>query len=69
MRNDQERAGGPRVKGHSAQPSAGGVLAERVNNAVGITEVPTDGLASGLYSVVLLADGLNVGSTKFEIIC
>lgn len=44
------------------------ILAERVNNAVGITEVPTDRLSNGLYSVVLLADGLNVGSTKFQII-
>lgn len=31
-------------------------------------EVPTDRLSNGLYAVVLLADGLNVGSTKFEII-
>ncbi len=44
------------------------ILVERVNNAVGIAELPTDGLPTGLYSVVLLVDGLNVGSTKFEII-
>ena len=44
------------------------ILAERVSNAVGIAELPTDGLPTGLYSVVLLADGMNVGSAKFEII-
>ena len=44
------------------------VLAERVNNAVGIAELPTDALPTGLYSVVLLADGLKVGTTKFEIV-
>lgn len=44
------------------------VLAQRVHNAVGIVELPALNLPTGLYSVVLLADGLNVGTTNFEIL-
>lgn len=55
--------------GGTLVPASGQLIQQdRTASATGIIEVPTKGLASGIYTAGLFADGVQVALVKFEII-